>query len=81
MPVLRDQPVLTNELGRRARLRVLERYTLTHNIDALEKLYAELLDMTSFKSIKPIHDSAQQPQSLLPLTPNGRQLSQDDVAP
>jgi len=42
LPVLRDQPVLTAELGRRARARVIERYTLTRNIDALEKLYAEL---------------------------------------
>lgn len=43
LPVLRDQPVLTAELGRRARARVLERYTLTRNIDALEQLYAELV--------------------------------------
>ncbi len=42
LPVLRDQPVLTAELGRRARARVQERYTLERNIDALEKLYAEL---------------------------------------
>ena len=43
LPVLRDQPVLTAELGRRARARALERYTLTGNIDALEQLYGELL--------------------------------------
>lgn len=43
LPVLRDQPVLTAELGRRARARVIERYTLTRNIDALERLYAGLL--------------------------------------
>jgi glycosyltransferase involved in cell wall biosynthesis len=43
LPVLRDQPVLTSELGRRARARVLERYTLQGNIDALENLYADLL--------------------------------------
>ncbi len=43
LPVLRDQPVLTAELGRRARARALERYTLTGNIDALERLYQELL--------------------------------------
>ncbi len=43
LPVLRDQPVLTAELGRRARARALERYTLTGNIDALERLYRELL--------------------------------------
>jgi glycosyltransferase involved in cell wall biosynthesis len=43
LPVLRDQPVLTAELGRRARERVLERYTLTSNIDALERLYKRLI--------------------------------------
>ena len=43
LPVLRDQPVLTSELGRRARERVLERYTLSRNIDALEQLYSNLL--------------------------------------
>ena len=43
LPVLRDQPVLTNELGRRARERVLERFTLENNINSLEKLYKELL--------------------------------------
>jgi len=42
LPVLRDQPVLTAELGLRARARVQEKYTLERNIDALEKLYAEL---------------------------------------
>jgi len=42
LPVLRDQPVLTAELGRRARNRALERYTLAGNINALEKLYQEL---------------------------------------
>ncbi len=65
LPVLRDQPVLTFELGRRARLRVLERYTLTHNIDALETLYEELLDSTAYQSIKPIGDSVQQQLSQL----------------
>ena len=43
LPVLRDQPVLTAELGRRARARALERYTLSRNIDQLEQLYAELV--------------------------------------
>ena len=42
LPVLRDQPVLTAELGRRARERALERYTLNGNINALEALYREL---------------------------------------
>ena len=43
LPVLRDQPVLTRELGRQARERVLERYTISRNIDALEQLYGELM--------------------------------------
>jgi glycosyltransferase involved in cell wall biosynthesis len=43
LPVLRDQPVLSAELGRRARQRVMERYTLERNIDALERLYGELM--------------------------------------
>ena len=43
LPVLRDQPVLTAELGRRARNRVMERYTIERNIDSIEHLYAEIL--------------------------------------
>jgi len=46
LPVLRDQPVLSAELGRRARERALRRYTLQGSIDALEKLYADLFDPT-----------------------------------
>ena len=47
LPVLRDQPLLTAELGRRARMRALERYTLTGNINALEALYAGLVPQRS----------------------------------
>jgi glycosyltransferase involved in cell wall biosynthesis len=47
LPVLRDQPVLTEELGRRARQRALERYTLTQNIDQLERLYGDLVPQGS----------------------------------
>jgi hypothetical protein len=47
LPVLRDQPVLTAELGHRARQRALERYTLAGNINALEALYAELVPQAS----------------------------------
>ena len=47
LPVLRDQPLLTAELGRRGRRRALERYTLTGNIDALEALYRELVPQRS----------------------------------
>jgi len=43
LPVLRDQPGLTAELGRRARQRALERYKLQGNIDALEQLYSQLV--------------------------------------
>ena len=43
LPVLRDQPVLTRELGRQARARVLERYTISRNIDSLERLYGDLM--------------------------------------
>jgi len=43
LPVLREQPILSKELGRRARERVLERYTLQANIDALEQLYCKLI--------------------------------------
>ena len=46
LPVLRDQPVLTAELGRRARSRVMEKYTLHQNIEALEKLYLNVLTKT-----------------------------------
>jgi hypothetical protein len=42
--VLRDQPVLTAELGRRARERALQRYTLDGALNALEQLYADLLN-------------------------------------
>ena len=43
LPVLREQPILSKELGRRARERGLERYTLQANIDALEQLYSSLI--------------------------------------
>ena len=43
LPVLRDQPVLTAELGKRARQRALERYTISRNIDAIEALYGSLV--------------------------------------
>jgi glycosyltransferase involved in cell wall biosynthesis len=50
LPVLRDQPVLTAELGRRARERALQRYTLDGALNALEQLYADLLN----PSISPV---------------------------
>jgi len=67
LPVLIDQPLLTSELGRRARLRVLERYTLKKNIDSLEALYQDVLGNARVNSIMPTHDffqrQEQQPQS------------------
>ncbi len=77
LPVLRDQQVLTSELGRRARLRVLERYTLTHNIDALEELYQELLGGQNISRIKPALDYVQQPQPQLQLKRSEKHSSQD----
>jgi glycosyltransferase involved in cell wall biosynthesis len=47
LPVLRDQPLLSAELGRRGRQRALERYTLAGSIDALEALYQELAPQRS----------------------------------
>lgn len=47
LPVLRDQPLLSAELGRRGRQRALERYTLNGSIDALEALYRELVPQRS----------------------------------
>ncbi len=43
LPVLREHQFLTSQLGKRARLRVLEQYTLKNNIDSLECLYKKLL--------------------------------------
>jgi glycosyltransferase involved in cell wall biosynthesis len=54
LPVLRDQPVLSSELGRRARLRALERYSLSANIDALERLYTTLLPQHSRDTTPPL---------------------------
>ena len=79
LPVLRDQPVLTDELGRRARLRVLERYTLQHNIDSLERLYEEILNLNTFQSIKPVRDSVRQQQQRLQSKLSAIQPSQDDA--
>jgi glycosyltransferase involved in cell wall biosynthesis len=43
LPVLQDHPELTTILGQKARQRVLERYTLSKNIDYLELVYQEAL--------------------------------------
>lgn len=43
LPILAEQPEFTAMLGQKARQRVLDRYTLTANIQKLENLYAEVL--------------------------------------
>ena len=67
LPVLRDQPVLTKELGRRARLRVEGKYTLQQNIDSLENLYMNILSSSNSKLLQPIDDSSERPRQLLQL--------------
>jgi hypothetical protein len=41
--LFRDHPEMTTLLGRKARQRVLDRYTLTRNITQLEELYTQVL--------------------------------------
>jgi glycosyltransferase involved in cell wall biosynthesis len=43
LPLFRDHPEMTTLLGRKARQRVLDRYTLSHNITQLEDLYRQTL--------------------------------------
>ncbi len=43
LPLLRDHPEITELLGRKARERVLERYTFAENMVQLEKLYENLV--------------------------------------
>ncbi len=45
LPLFRDQPELTKLLGKKARQRVLDRYTLAGNIKKLEQLYQRALQM------------------------------------
>jgi glycosyltransferase involved in cell wall biosynthesis len=43
LPLLRDHPEITELLGRKARERVLERYTFAENMVQLERLYETVL--------------------------------------
>ncbi len=43
LPLFKDHPEITELLGKKARERVLERYTFSENINRLEKLYTNLL--------------------------------------
>ncbi|MEN9517737.1 MAG: hypothetical protein RLZZ381_325 [Cyanobacteriota bacterium] len=42
LPLFRNHPEMSDLLGRKARQRVLERYTLEQNITKLERLYSEI---------------------------------------
>jgi glycosyltransferase involved in cell wall biosynthesis len=42
LPLFREHPEITAMLGKKARARVLERYTLSQNLTALEQLYGTL---------------------------------------
>ena len=46
LPLFRDHPEIIQLLGHKARQRVLERYTLSQNINKLEALYRQLLTKT-----------------------------------
>lgn len=48
LPMFRDHPELTAVLGRKARQRVLDRYTLSQNITRLEELYNQVLHQRRF---------------------------------
>lgn len=43
LPILRDHPEMTRLLGQKARQRVLDRYTLSTNLDHLEDMYQNLV--------------------------------------
>ena len=49
LPLFRDHPEITQLLGKKARQRVLERYTLTKNIIHLEEMYAKVLTGSDFQ--------------------------------
>ena len=44
LPLFQDHPELAPMLGKKARQRVLERYTLNYNITCLEQLYGQVLE-------------------------------------
>jgi glycosyltransferase involved in cell wall biosynthesis len=44
LPLFQDHPELTTLLGKKARKRVLEQYTLSNNITRLEELYTKVLE-------------------------------------
>ena len=44
IPIMVEHPSFTKDLGQKARHRVLERYTITKNINSLEEVYMDLKD-------------------------------------
>lgn len=48
LPLFRDHPEITKLLGQKARQRILDRYTLSQNINQVEQLYAEVLQRNPF---------------------------------
>ncbi len=56
LPLFRDQPELIQILGQKARRRVLERYSLSRNITALEQLYSRILQKPRLQ-LKPLKGS------------------------
>ncbi|MBF2048106.1 MAG: glycosyltransferase family 4 protein [Leptolyngbya sp. IPPAS B-1204] len=54
LPLCQDHPELTALLGRKARQRVLDRYTLSRNITRLEELYTQVLQQHRLYSSTPV---------------------------
>lgn len=54
LPIAQDHPELTTLLGRKARQRVLDRYTLSRNISHLEELYYQVLQQHQLYSSTPV---------------------------
>ena len=47
IPILVDHPSFTKALGEKGRARVIERYTIQKNIEALEKLYLDSIKIVN----------------------------------
>jgi glycosyltransferase involved in cell wall biosynthesis len=54
LPLFRDHPEVTTLLGRKARQRVLDRYTLNENITRVEELYQQVLQQQHIYSKSPV---------------------------
>ena len=44
IPIMVDHPLFTKDIGEKARDRVIERYTISKNVNLLEKVYMDLKD-------------------------------------